>query len=264
MNNNYKIGIWAVVVAVLALGFWYNIDQWLNHSGSLSYSNWNVLSLMFLIFLLSSISIGLILFRNKYLSLGILALAILPQLLLFGFSFLNILGLVLFIFLGYNTRSRINNEVEQRIKFRTGSIIRNSLKPLILGIFLVVSFSAYQSSAFESVQKRDRVPSISETFAREIIGRMIGQDYKLDAQQTDQVIKQTITETNKQINNMFSPYLKYAPPVLAFVLFVVLYGLNWIFLWLSALLCVGAVALLRMMRFIRIEERDIKAEMLIV
>ena len=170
----------------------------------------------------------------------------------------------MFLLLGYGTWSRIRNELEQRIKFKAGSIIRNSLKPLILGIFLVVSFSAYQSSALVSVQKMDRVPSISETFARDIISKMIGQDYKLDARQTDQVIKQTIAETNKQINNMFSPYLKYAPPVLAFVLFIVLYGLNWIFLWLSMLLCVGVVALLRMARFIRIEECDVKAETLVI
>ncbi len=264
MDIKYKVGVWLMIVAILASGFWFNIDLWLNHSGTLTYSNWNLLSLVFMIFLISSVGIGLVLFRNIYVTMGMLAIVVLPQLIFFGFSLLNLLGLALFILLGYNTRSRINGELGQRIKFKIGYIIRNSLKPLILGILLVVSFSAYQGSALESVKKMDRVPSISATFAREIIGKMIGQDYNLDAQQTDQVIKQTISETNRQINSMLSPYLRYAPPILAFVLFIVLYGLSWIFLWLSMLLCVGVVALLRTMKFVKIEERDVKAEKLIV
>ena len=63
---------------------------------------------------------------------------------------------------------------------------------------------------------------------------------------------------------MFSPYLHYAPPVLAFVLFLILYGLSWIFLWLSMLICIGVIAALRMMKFITIEERDVKAEVMVV
>jgi len=264
MNIKYKVSIWIAVVIVFASGFWFYIDRWLNHSGALTYSNWNMLSLVFLVFLISAVSVGLMLFRNKYVALAILGLVILPQLIFFGFTLLNLLGLVIFLLFGYNARSRLYNELEQRIKFKAGVIIRNSIKPLILGMFLVVSFSAYQSSALESVKKMDKVPSIGTTFVKELVQKMIGRDYNLDMRQIDQAIDQTIVETDKQINSMLSPYLHYAPPILAFVLFLILYGLNWIFLWLSMLLCVGVIAILRMRKFITIEEKDVKAEKLIV
>jgi len=264
MNIKYKMGIWMTVVAVFASGFWFYIDRWLNYSGALTYSNWNMLSLVFFVFLISAVSISLMLFKDKYVALAILGLAIFSQLIFFGFTLLNLLGLIIFLLSGYNARARLHNELDQRIKFKTSTIIRNSIKPLILGIFLVVSFSAYQSSALESVKKMDKVPSIGTTFVKELVHKMIGRDYNLDMRQTDQVIDQTIVETDKQINSMFSPYLHYAPPVLAFVLFLILYGLNWIFLWLSMLLCVGVIATLRMMKFITIEEKDVKAEMMVV
>jgi len=51
---------------------------------------------------------------------------------------------------------------------------------------------------------------------------------------------------------------------LAFGLFLILWGLSWIFIWLSVLLGMLIFWILKKTKVVSIEERDIKAEVLIL
>ncbi|MEK7603954.1 MAG: hypothetical protein AAB461_02425, partial [Patescibacteria group bacterium] len=98
------------------------------------------------------------------------------------------------------------------------------------------------------------------------INRILGPQIEAEAgsQKKENVIAETARVTVQQINNLLSPYFQYAPPLLAFGLFLILLGLNWIFVWLSVLAGVGIFWILKKTGFIMIKEYDIKGERLTV
>ena len=63
---------------------------------------------------------------------------------------------------------------------------------------------------------------------------------------------------------MLKPYFQYAPPLLAFGLFLVLWGLSWFFIQLSVLVGMLMFWILKKTNFVKIEKKNIEAETLVV
>lgn len=263
MNKNSKLILWHVLVAVAAWGLWFDISAWLEavrlEKDFASYA-------VVLFGLLSSlIVLGFAVFQRKWLTLSFGGLVWAGFMLNFGLSNLNYLGLVILVLVYTWSRDDVSAESIERVKINSRVILRRGLMPVILGLFVLISFAAFQSEAFKKLGDLNKLPPETEKYVRVVVENMIG--HKLEGaseKEKQQVINAVSKETVAEVNNLFGPYFQYAPPILAFTLFLTLWGFSWIFLWISVGLGVLVFWILKKTGFVRIEEREVRAEILII
>src|SRR3989338_506817 len=265
MTKTHKLVIWLVITAFLAGFFWlwaYELLQGsLFESNNLHLRMWAALTV-----LVGFVSAGFILFQRYLFALFAGMLAGLSFMFFFGINPLNFISSAAILLLFFHAQANIKEELAQRTKINARMAIRRSVMPLILSVFLLVSFGAYQSPAIKSFENINRLPSSSEKFISTIVGAVVRDfaggalDPSLESQATDQVSRQLID----QANVFLEPYFQYAPPAIAFALFLILWGLSWIFIWLSLASGVIFFYMFKKMRWFRIEEKDVKAEVLTV
>jgi len=87
---------------------------------------------------------------------------------------------------------------------------------------------------------------------------------QVNSQQKELVLNQVTQEMVREINLFLEPYFQYAPPALAFGLFLVLWGVGWVFTWLAVFLGMLLFQILQKTKFFRIEERDVRAEAIVI
>jgi len=255
------------VIGVLSFLFWHGMSSWLNGVEMLSYSSYHIVSIIYVTLLISILALGMALFRSAREALVGLIFAALGFLLAVGFSVLNLVTVGVIILLGWYSRNMVGHEVEQRIKVKSRAMIGAGLTPLIVAMALGVSIVAYQSDAIASLAEEERIPSSSERFIRSIVDRAIDSGLvptKVSPREKEAVAQQTTEDLISQTNQTLKPYFKYSRPVLAATLFLIIYGLNWIFYWLAIGMGMLLIAVLRLTGFIKIEEVDIKAERMII
>ena len=137
--------------------------------------------------------------------------------------------------------------------------------PLIFGLFILVSFAAFENPAFERFKNMDKLPSETEHYIKVVVENTIGKNIKVrNEAERRTVIDQVTKETTHELNTFLEPYFQYTPPALAFGLFLVLLGLSWIFVWISVGIGVLIFWILKKSRWIKIQEEDIKAEVLVI
>jgi len=252
------------LIAFLAWGFWGYIDYVLNVITPDSFDfDKEPQPLINLIFQSALIVIGLILFKEKRWGLSLAGIVAFAYLLRFGFSYLNLTGVGIFVLLVLNARLNAVQELQERTRINPRLILRRGLTPIIIGYFVLISFAAFQSPVLESIKSTERLPSVTETFIKNVVDSTIGSRVD-DPSQREQVVGQVATETIGSINTFLKPYFRYAPPTLAFGLFLVLWGLSFIFIWLSVFAGMLVFWILRKTGFVRVEEKDVKAEVLVI
>jgi len=262
MTKYYKLIVWHAIVAGLAWWMW-------SYGRSVSFNvitglNFSLSAGLVFVFLLSSIALGYILFPARRWAVSISAIIGLLFIALFGFTWLNLLAVFGFWLFNFYSATNVKGEMTGRIKLHPRVTLMSGLYPIIIGFFLMISFAAYQSQTVKDVEKTERLPSQVQTFIRQIAGQMFGSDISSSPKQKQAIINQIASEAYMQVNNFFRPFFKYAPPILSFALFLILIGLSWIFAWIA--MAVGLVLfwILKKTRVVRVEERDVKAEVLVI
>lgn len=261
MARNYKLIVWHAIIAVLGWKFW-AYASYLFDSPHPDFEPAGVLN--FILFS-AALAIGLMLFNQKRWALSFGAVSGLLYLGYFGFNPLNLLGAGILI--GFTVFSRFNiaAELQERLKINSRVILRRGMMGIVLGMFVLISFAAYQSPLAKQIEKSERLPSQTETFIYKMVRSTIGSRIEaVNESQKEAISSQIANETSQEINTFLKPYFQYAPPLLAFTLFLILWGLSWIVVWLSVLLGMFIFWLLKKFKVVSIGERDIKAESLIV
>ena len=258
-----KLIIWHGVVLILALMFW----GYGSHVSSdvLSGNSFDGLAVLYLVLLLTVVVMGIALFQKKVWALTLSGVVGMISLFQFGFSQLNLSGVGIFLLLGLYSLANSRTEIIQRTKINIRRIIQSGAWPVIMGLFILISFAVYQSSFAKELEKSERLPSSSHNFIRSVVEQTVGRQVKTNNETEKQnIITQITNETFGEINTFLKPYFQYAPPILAFGLFLILWGLSWIFVWLSVLLGMLMFWILKKTRVVQIEEREVKAEVLII
>ena len=184
---------------------------------------------------------------------------------LFRLSSINLVGFFILTLLSYQAQDIVIGEASERVKINSRILVKKSLASLILAFFVLVSFAAYQSPAIEQFKNIQKLPSSSEIFIKTIVEQTLGgQLAEASPQQKNLVFNQVTQEVVREANTFLGPYFEYAPPALAFGLFLVLWGVGWIFIWLSVFFGMGIFRILKKTGFVKIEERDVKAERLVI
>ena len=266
MAKNYKLLIWHVVVAGLVWKLWsygqYVTQRFPVNIGGIDFEGTAIINFIVLITVLA---LGIVLFESKLWTVTLTVIIALFYLLQFGFTQLSLLGVLMLFLWSLMARASGLTEVKERTKIDMQKILRSAAYWLVIAFFILVSFAVYQSPNVQSLKNTDQLPSESQKFIRIIVEKAIGS--RLDSateKQKQTVIGQATSEVTQQINTFLKPYFKYSPPLLAFGLFLVLWGLSWLFVWLSVWLGMLIFFILKKSRFVKIEEKDVKAETIII
>jgi hypothetical protein len=259
-----KIIIWHVLVALLAWWVWsFNGHVAFNQVTGLDFQPPAVGAF---ILLTAVMVLGYMLFhQNRRWALSTAGIAGIIFIATFGFNWLNLLGVGLFLLFAILANHRVRQEVQERLKFNIARMLEAGLLPLILGFFILISFAAYQSPFVKDIQKANSLPSQVYVLFQQIIEKTIGPKVATQSPaQQKQILNQIATQTFQSFNSFLKPYFQYAPPVLAFGLFLILWGVAFIFSWLSVLVGLVIFWVLKKTKVVKIEEKDVKAEVLIV
>lgn len=245
---------------------WAGVKVWLQ--GSLfelgSRTNVSIATGLFIL-LLSLLSIGLVLFRNRLWSVYLGLISGITYFIIFGIDNINLLGVFILVMLFYHAQDIVHGEMGERIKMNSRVLIRKGLTNFVVAFFVLASFAAYKSPAIDSFKNITELPSSTSVFVKNISEQTLsGQLQGATPAQKEQILDQVTKEIIRQANLWLKPYFQYAPPALAFGLFLVLWGIGWVFIWLAVFLGMLIFQILRRTKFFLIEERDIKAETIII
>src|SRR3989338_1335161 len=257
-----KLIVWHGAVLVLSWEFWRYLSYLFNNSSKPDFEPVGVINF---IVLSSVLALGLMLFRRKWHALSFGATHGLFYLVYFGFNAINLLGVAILAGLLFLSRLSINSELNERFKINSKTILRRGLMSVVLGIFVLISFAAYQSPLAKEIESSKKLPSGTEVFIRDIVANTIGSRVDtVNEAEKQNIISQITNETFGEINTFLKPYFQYAPPFLAFGLFLILWGLSWIFIWLSVLLGMLIFWILKKTKFVKMEKYSVEAEKLTV
>ncbi len=261
-----KFILWCVLVAVTSFWMWAGVQVWMR--GSLfdiqNITNLTITSILFLA-LLSLLSIGIVVFQNRLWSTYLGLIVGVTYSLLFKISNLNLVGIFILVILFYHAQDLVHGEMNERFKINSRVFLRKGLMNFVIAFFVLASFAAYQSPAIEEFKNIQQLPSSSELFIKAVVEQSLGGKLQeVGAQQKDLVLNQVTQEVVREANSFLEPYFQYAPPALAFGLFLILWSVGWIFVWLAVFLGMFVFWILKKVKFFKIEERDVKAEMLII
>ena len=246
----------------LAWQFFRYVDYVLNVITPESFAfDFEAIAVVNFVVLVSVISLSLTIFQQKRLVLITSGVVGLVYLLVFGWTYVNWVGAGTVILLFLLAQHYGIEEIDQRTKINPRTIVRRAAPAVIMAFFVLTSFAAYQSPVAKGIADARQLPSASEQFMRTIVESVVGGQIPAGPER-EGIISRVTKETIQQFNDILKPYFQYAPPLLAFGLFLILWGLSWIFVWLSVLVGMLIFWILKKTGMVRIEEKDVKAEVL--
>jgi len=173
--------------------------------------------------------------------------------------------LPVFAGLWYLSSRRIRNDLTDRHKVRVSTSLGAGISPAILGTFLMLSLGFYLLPAYHSVGASDVSTGIQgqirSTYENPAVKQQLDQ---LPATQRAQVESDLSKNVDSWVKRFLGPLGPFLPPLLAFGLFLVLWSTLFIFRELSIWLGVILLWLLRSVGFVHVEEKDVKAEVLVL
>ncbi len=266
MSKNTKLTVWLVIVGILSGIFWWDAKIWLQ--GSLfDAGNYRPSLVGAIVVLAGIIGAGYIIFQ-EYLNSIIPGILIgVGYIVFFGVNPVNLITAAIVLLLFFHAHANVAEELSQRTKINAKMALKRAVSPILLAIFLLMSFGAYQSPAIKSFDNLKQLPTSTEQMIRSVVEAVVGpqiENQGASQADMDQIFKRVTREVLGQLNTLAGPYLVYAPPVIAFGLFITLWSLMWLFALLSRLVGMAVFYIWKRVGWFRIEEKDVKAETLIV
>lgn len=260
-----KFAVLAVVWCV-TFAFWMLVKSWSMNPGiSLAlHLNW-IWPLGLLLVSGAVLSLAYMLLDDIRFRAAAALLATLPFLFIFGFTRLNFIALVILILAQTYAMQAIYSELVGRTVINVRSIARAGTRIILSALIVAVSIVYYGSSSVKESVSMQHIPTQIQRTIQDAARMIVGPELaKLPPSERIQAEQQFMAQLTQQINQFVKPFLKFMPEILAIGLFLVLQGVNFIFIALALWLAMGIFLILRGTRFVRIEERDIKAERLVL
>lgn len=259
-----KILVWHAVVALLAWQMWATGQK--AEFNQVTGIDFQLPSLGTFILLIAVLVLGYVLFQKRRWSLSTAGIIGALFLVFFGWHWLNLVAVGIFSLFNLWSANRVRREIVERKVLNISDAFYHGLTPVVLGLFVMISFAAYQSPLLSDIKKSNKLPGQSQVFIQQIVDKTVGQKIPDSASpaQRQKLINEVVTQTIQEFNRILKPYFQYAPPLLAFGLFLILSGLSFIFVWLGIVVGMVLFWILRKTHVVNVEERDVKAEVLVV
>ena len=188
----------------------------------------------------------------------------------FGVSILNLIGLVLLILFSLYAIKVSEIEIRDRTKLHPGLAMRRGIQAIILPLLILISFAFYQSPSIQrQLSERDVPIGVRDAVIKAVNVFLEGEGESPDEAPDLQKEREFIASKafDQMIESFFQftdRYEGFLPPILAFGLFLALWGLSFIFLYASLGLAIALFWALKAIGFVHIETIEVKAEQLVL
>lgn len=171
--------------------------------------------------------------------------------------------LPLFVLMWYESSRRIHNDTEDRRRIRVRSTLGSGITLILLGIFLMISLGFYLLPQYHTVTPRRVSLGIQSwlegAYDQPLIENQLSQ---LPPSLQSQVKRDLARVVDDWVHRILGPLGPFVPPILAFALFLVFWSVSFIFreaaIWLGAFMYRG----LKAAGFVRIEEKEVKSQVM--
>lgn len=251
------------VVTLLAILFWLSLIPWLKEGAKFQHIGVWLPPLLALAVLVGAMAIGILLLDQKRLWVLMAVLAGLPIFLFFEFQYLYLLFLGFLVLFVLGVGRDMKRELAERYKLDIRVMARSGMRYLVMPFLIAISFIYFFSP---QIQVRAREGVFPKSFQQSIasgVQQFIDQSGEAPPGVNTKAAAVQATNTMfSRINAAIKPYREYFPPLLAFGLFIVLWGVAFIFTWLGTLIARLIFYILRKTNFVMIEEKDVKAQII--
>ena len=248
-------------VTLLSVGFWITAEPWIN--STTKFADWHVWiwPLCMLTLLASATSLAYMLLPKRRIKLLLAGFIGLGYLAVFGLYYLDIIAFFTIPLFHLFAIRNIQLETQERIKVHPGQIIKRGVGMVLLPIFIALSFAYFLSPSIQiRAQNADLAPNLKDV-VREVADKFLQGEFS----EGGEVAKEHAVErAYDYFLSYFEPYREYFPPMLAFGLFLILWGLGFIMNRLSVWIGIILFWILRKSHFISIEHRQVDAETIVL
>jgi len=174
-------------------------------------------------------------------------------------------ALPLFALLWHEAARRISDDLVDRHKLRISATLGRGVKLILLGAFLMVSVGFYLlpanrlaglSGVTEGVQG-----ALESAYNIPVIEHQLSE---LPPALQAQFRRDLAESVDTTVQDWLGPYQRFVPPFLAFALFLALWSVSFALREVSIVLGQGVLAIMRATKFVSIQERDVKAQKLVL
>jgi hypothetical protein len=167
------------------------------------------------------------------------------------------------VYLWFEAGRRIDHDLQDRLKVRIATTVRQGGRLILVGYFLMISLGFFlmpssQEAGVDTVQDGVK-SSIESTYEQNLVAKQFAQ---LPRSAQAQVRKEIGNQIDLWVERVLGPFGKYIPPILAFVLFLSLYSVNLLFRLIAEPLAVAWFELLLKLGFVRIVSVQVESQAL--
>lgn len=259
-----KITIFGVVF-VAALVFWFAAKAWLEGPVKFEAIDVWLMPLATLIILTAAVGIGLMLIPELLYRIVLSMLVGVAFLIVFKFNTLYPGTFSALILLHLYAGKIMGEELTERTKINSRVILKRGLPWVVLPILIMISLAYFTDPQVQATARSNQLPPTIRQAISETVTTFLGSELAaLPAPARKQVENRLIEQVTDQLTRLAKPYFRYAPPILAFGLFLILQGLSFIFVWLAIWLGMLIFLILKRAGFVKIVEREVKAETIVL
>lgn len=172
-------------------------------------------------------------------------------------------ALPVFGLLWLESSRRVANDVGDRRRLRISTSVGAGLSPLLLGMFLMVSFGFYLLPSNKNVGASDVSIGIQKqlesVYDQPMVERQLSQ---FPAAMQSQVKRDIAKVVDENVQRFVGPLGPFIPPMLAFGLFLILWSVMFIFRELSIWMGVAIFSILKAVGFVRVGTKDVQAQII--
>lgn len=248
-----------VVPVLFSFLFWFLAKPWVENLHKFSDIDVWLWPLVILICAASTASLAYALLPQRRLGLIIATCIGAGYLGVFGWHWLNLIAAGLIVVFHAVSIRYTHSEITSRVTLDVNRIVRHGMGYILVSMLLAISFGYFLSP---SVQERARTVTVPPTF-REIASKTFDAFLKTEdgsAYEKQQIKNEALTKLYDLYERQLSPYTKYFPPVLAFGLFIGLWGSSFILIPLSVWVAYLLFLLLRTTGFVSLTKEMVEAE----
>lgn len=173
--------------------------------------------------------------------------------------------LPVFALFWWESGRRVRDDISDRLKLRVNATLGHGVKLTLLGAFLMVSLGFYLLPSTRSLgvtQVSSGVQQqVDQAYDNPLVQSQLAVEQFPPAFQ-QQVRADLLARVDSVVRQWLGPLGPFIPPILAFILFLAMWSVAFIFreaaIWLGVLL----FALLKAVGFVRVEERDVRAQVI--
>lgn len=161
----------------------------------------------------------------------------------------------------YEASRSIGRDLQERRILRVGTSLRSGMRPILLAVFLMVSLGYYllpssrvtDLNAISSGIKQ----SIDSAYDTSLVRSQLAE---LPQSSSVQVRAELGRKVDDFVHRWLGPLSPYIPPLLAFLLFLTLWSVNFIFRELGVWAGTGIFSVMKATGFVTVREEDAKAQ----